>query len=85
MIRLQIRNQTDRTIRVVGGTADCSCMATKDLPLTVQPREVESVQVQFSFRGPSGAFQRAFVLYTDDERQPRVLARVTGSVIEPTQ
>jgi hypothetical protein len=85
LIRLQIRNRTDRAIRIVGGTADCSCITTKDLPRTVLLGEVESVEVQVSFRGPSGSFERVFVLYTDDERQPRVFARVTGSLIEPIQ
>ena len=40
---IAVRNWTDRPIRLVGGTSDCSCIATDGLPATIEPGEVQSI------------------------------------------
>jgi hypothetical protein len=43
--RVQLTNRTKRDIRLVGGTTICSCITTKDLPLSVAPRSQGSMSV----------------------------------------
>ncbi len=50
---IQLTNQTDHAIQVFGGTADCSCIATQDLPLVLPPRGSCSVSIQLELRGPA--------------------------------
>ncbi len=80
---IHLRNHTDRPLRVVGGTTDCSCLATDDLPITVPPGEARPIDVRMKFSGGIGRFQHRFVLYTDDEKQRVVVARFSGRVVEP--
>lgn len=80
--RIQVRNHTDRSIRLIGGTADCSCVATIDLPIIVPARENRMLSVRATFGGTEGVFQQPFVLLTDDETQPRVVARFTRVLVE---
>lgn len=80
---IQLSNRTSEPIRLVGGTAKCSCLATKDLPLTLHGGETQSVQVIIKFTGSEGRFQHPFVFLADDPRQPTVVARFSGRVANP--
>jgi hypothetical protein len=80
---IHLRNHTDRTIRVVGGTTNCGCVATDNLPIDLPPRESRRIDVHMKFSGGLGRFQHRFVLYTDDNQQRVVVARFSGRVIDP--
>jgi len=43
---VEITNWTDRPVRLIGGTSDCSCVATKDLPHTVPPGAAKLVTIE---------------------------------------
>lgn len=79
---VHVRNHIDRPIRVVGGTTNCACIATNDLPIVVPPHEAQPMEVQVKFQDGTGRFQHRFVLYTDDEQQKVIVARFSGRVIE---
>jgi hypothetical protein len=81
--RVQLTNRTNRPIRLVGGTTTCSCIATRDLPLALAEGETGAIEVSVRFVGSQGRFQHHFVLLTDDEKQPEVVARFSGQVIAP--
>ena len=55
-IVIQVRNHTDRAIELLGGSADCSCIATEDLPVEVPPRGARSLRVAVAYKGPSKTF-----------------------------
>jgi hypothetical protein len=78
---LHLRNNTEQPIRITGGTTDCSCVTTEDLPLTIHPGEMVALHLKFKFTGSSGTFKRTYWLYTDNPQQPMVLAWITGSVV----
>jgi hypothetical protein len=82
---VQLTNQTDRPIRLLGGTNSCSCIATDDLPLTLSERGTGSINVTVRFVGSSGRFQHTFAFLTDDKTQRTVVARFSGQVIAPAQ
>jgi hypothetical protein len=81
--RIQLANHTDRPVRFVGGTTTCSCIATESLPLLLGERETKAIDVSVRFRGSPGRFQHTFVLLTDAEEQPAVVARFAGRVNPP--
>lgn len=79
--QLRLTNRTDRPIRVVGGTNGCACVATKDLPLALGPKETASIEVTVRFGGSPGYFRNPFLLYTDDEGQPHLVGQYSGVVV----
>ncbi len=81
--QVRLVNHADRPVRILGGTTTCSCVATEDLPLTLARGESESINVSVRFRGTPGRFQHSFVLLTDEEKQPVVVARFAGRVAPP--
>jgi hypothetical protein len=83
LFRVQLTNHNNHPIHVVGGTTTCSCITTLDLPLQLPEKSTGSINVALKFVGSPGRFQRSFVLYTDDERQPIAVARFSGRVIAP--
>ncbi|MFL5330307.1 MAG: MauE/DoxX family redox-associated membrane protein [Gemmataceae bacterium] len=81
-ITLDVTNYHDKKIRIVGGTSDCSCIATDDLPIDVSPKETRPINVRVKFTGTPGVFRRSFVLFADDEHLRVVPVAVTGRVME---
>jgi hypothetical protein len=75
---ITLRNWTDKAIRIIGGTSDCSCVVTNDLPVTVSPGEAQRLTISLAMKGRPGQFTRSALLYTDDERFPKVGFRLTG-------
>ena len=41
-----VRNYTDRPVRLIGGTSDCSCITTQDMPVTIEPGESATIGVK---------------------------------------
>jgi hypothetical protein len=78
--QVRLTNHTRHPVRVVGGTTTCSCIATETLPLTLLDGRPEVIEVSVRFSGSPGRFHHRFVLQTDDEIQPSVVARFTGRV-----
>jgi hypothetical protein len=67
---VQVRNWSDRTVQIVGGTSDCSCVTTAALPIAIRPGESGTVPIRLRVKssGP-GTYTRAAQLLTDDDRQ----------------
>jgi len=80
--QVQLRNNSNKPIRVVGGTTSCPCIATQDLPITIPVGGIESIHVTIKFSGSSGKFAHRFVLYSDTNTWLSV-ARFSGSVLVP--
>lgn len=81
---IQLTNHAERTVRVVGGTTNCACISTNDLPISLGPGESGSINVWMKFTGTAGRFQRRFTLYTDDEWARVIVARFAGRTLEPS-
>lgn len=78
---VKVRNHSGSPLRIIGGTADCECDTTRDLPLIIPPGESRPIPVAVRLASKSGAFDIPFYLLTDSEFQPRVLGRITGTVV----
>jgi hypothetical protein len=80
-VAVQVVNFGDRPTQIIGGSATCSCVATRDLPVTVDAGEAVSIRVKVTLRETPGRFEHPFLLYTDDGKQPVVTARFAGRVL----
>lgn len=78
--QVEIVNRTNRPIRVVGGTSDCSCTVLGDLPVELGPGDVRSISVQMRMPKSSGLFARSAVLQIDNNGMTRVKFQVGGRV-----
>lgn len=78
-----VRNLTDRPVRLVGGTSDCSCTVLGDLPRTVEPHGAVTLSVSLHVP-PSerGRLTRTVFLRTDDPAQ-QIVPFAIGCRIEP--
>ena len=80
-VEVQVRNMSTRSIRLVGGTADCSCDVTPDLPAVLQPGEDRSIQIRFRVKQPGpGVFTRTVRIGTDDAEEPYLNLMVRGRI-----
>jgi Protein of unknown function (DUF1573) len=73
-----VTNYTDRPVRVIGGTSDCSCVVTENLPLAIPPGETRSLLVRIQLTGQPGIFTRTANLLTDDGQSSVLRIRLTG-------
>lgn len=69
--QVSVTNHSSRPVRLVGGTTDCACVTTEDLPVTVPAGgQVDiRVRVTVSAEYPGVATQRALI-WTDAVEQP---------------
>jgi hypothetical protein len=81
---VDVINRTNGPIRLIGGTADSSCLMARDLPLTLAPGEVRHVSLDMVLPEAHGFFQRKVILWTDDQEQARtVVFNVAGKIDWP--
>lgn len=68
-----LNNWSDRPIRVIGGTSDCSCVTHADLPVTIPPGESRPVTIVLRVPpSPAGRMTRVAELFTDYDQQPKI-------------
>jgi hypothetical protein len=77
---IEIRNHAAVPVRLVGGTTDCGCATTRDMPLTVPPGGTATLRLTVRFGKQAGRFQRGYWLWTDSRAQPQVISWFTGVV-----
>jgi hypothetical protein len=71
--RVEVKNWSDRTVRIVGGTSDCSCVTHRDLPLAIPAGESRWVTIDLRIPPANvGVLTKRAELYTDHDRQPLI-------------
>jgi len=73
---LIVRNWSDRPVRLIGGTSDCSCTTLQDLPVTIAPAERGMVTFALVPPAHAGHLVRTVLLRTDSPDQPQVRVRL---------
>jgi hypothetical protein len=74
---VEIRNVGDRDVRIVGGTANCSCVTTQDLPVVVPAGGSTVLHIKVNHSG-QGYYKHSFELLTDSKDQPRIQGDLVG-------
>jgi len=79
---VEVHNWADRSIRLVGGTSDCSCVTTAGLPITILPGEARAIPIELKVPPSApGSFTRVAELWTDVDTQ-RVIQLYIGCRIK---
>jgi hypothetical protein len=81
-VTVQMTNIGERPICIVGGASDCACIATGDLPVTIDPGQSKLIAVNVRFTGGKGLFTRRAWFYTDDKNQQLLVIRVSGRLTD---
>ncbi|MBI2807983.1 MAG: hypothetical protein HYX68_23615 [Planctomycetes bacterium] len=84
-ISVEIANWTDEPIRLIGGTADCSCTVLHDLPITIAPNETRSVAVRIALSGQPGIFTRKAAFLVDDQGFKEIGFTMTGRILKNSE
>ena len=77
---IQLTNASDQTLRIFGGTADCLCIVTKDLPIELAPNEQRSIVIGLRAPKAEGMFTRKVFLLTSYGGLQGVPIRIGGRV-----
>jgi Protein of unknown function (DUF1573) len=78
--KVELTNRTDQPIRLIGGSADCSCTVLADLPVTIPPGESRSITVAVRLPNAPGTFNRKAGLQLDDQGFRKIDFRLTGRI-----
>ncbi len=74
---VEVRNWTNRPVRLIGGTSDCTCVTTSYLPLVIQPGETISLIIYLRIPSvSSGVFTRTATLSTDCDEKRTITFRL---------
>ncbi|MBI2804594.1 MAG: hypothetical protein HYX68_06370 [Planctomycetes bacterium] len=84
-ITVDVANWTDEPVRLIGGTADCSCTVLHDLPITIAPNETRSVAVRIALSGRPGIFTRKAAFLVDDHGFKEIGFTMTGRILKNSQ
>jgi len=78
---VEVGNWTGHPIRIIGGTSDCACQVTNDLPLAIPPSETRPVTIRMRLPGAPGAFTRRTFFFLDDEGFRVIRFSLTGRIV----
>jgi hypothetical protein len=68
-VMVYVRNLSFQPIRIVGADTTCNCLIPKDLPITIPPRKVVSVEFSIYLTAADGEVrQMATLLFDEDGR-----------------
>jgi hypothetical protein len=84
-VPIELTNWTNRRIRLIGGTADCSCTLLEDLPVTIPPNETRSVAVSVRLSGAPGIISRKAGFLVEQDGVKRVNFFITGRITTPAR
>lgn len=79
---VEVHNWTDQPIRLIGGTADCSCTVLHDLPLVIPAGEGRAVRLATRLKSKPGIFTRKAGFVVEDHGMKQLTFRITGRIIE---
>jgi len=81
---LEIVNKSDSPITLLGGSASCGCLLTRDLPAVVGPRASVTIQIFSRASTTPGKYSYRFALFTNHPAQPRIDGGLVGlSIAKP--
>jgi hypothetical protein len=82
---LELVNHFGYDVRVLGGTADCSCVATVGLPVSIPDGETRAITVKVHLSGGPGLFTHQALVWTDAEEARTLRFILTGRTMPPAQ
>jgi len=79
---IPVANWTNTPLRLLGGTADCTCVTAEDFPLVIPPNSKASFRVRLNVIADTGGqFTRSIVVRTDDPARPQFTFQIGCRVL----
>jgi hypothetical protein len=75
-----IRNVTGSTVTIIGANSNCTCVASKDLPKTISPRETASLHVDLHLTRNLSNRDNRLSFYTDYDKKRQFSVTFSGVV-----
>jgi hypothetical protein len=82
---ITVHNLSAGPITLLGGTADCSCVTTADMPVTIPPGESRAVGITLKLPAEAGSFRREAYLFTDSPAHKTLVIELTGRASLPAE
>ncbi len=82
---LTVTNHSETVVNIVGGSSDCSCVTTVDLPVAIGAHESRSIRVRVRLPAMPGIFTRKVLLWTDMAEVGRIPFMLTGRATAPAK
>lgn len=80
--KIPISNFSDRPIRLIGGSADCNCITTSDMPITIEPNTKTEIKIFLGVRATSvGHLTKKVELWTDCDLQRKIFLTIGCNVL----
>lgn len=81
-VSVEVANWTDEPIRLIGGTADCTCTVLGDLPVAIPAKESRSVSVEINLSKRPGIYTRNAGFLVDDQGLKQIGFAMTGRILK---
>jgi hypothetical protein len=82
-VAVDVSNWSDRPVRLIGGTSDCSCVTNASLPLRLAAGESRPVTIRLQVpKARTGAMTRTAEIWTDDDRQRTIRLQLGCRIME---
>jgi hypothetical protein len=78
-IPIMITNFADVTHTIIGGTTDCHCVTTGQLPQSISPRTKGSIDISIVLDAGESSFDHVVTLYTDSPVNAVLTFRVVSA------
>lgn len=76
-------NWSSQPLKLIGGTTDCSCLTTSDLPVLIPPGESRKIAIHLKVpTATPGTFTREAQLWTDHEHSMAIRIRLACRITE---
>lgn len=62
---VEVENISGTPVRIIAGTADCTCVTTERLPVVIGPGDRQTLPIRLFLKGSEGVARRSVVLVTD--------------------
>jgi hypothetical protein len=75
---IRITNRRSQPVRIVGGTADCSCFAIADLPQVIPPGDSIELRIHYKMPREPGFAERFATIWTDEPSMRSLAIRLSA-------
>jgi len=79
---IRLQNWSDHTVVFLGGSDDCACSVTKELPVEVPSGESRVIKIQIHYPPTPQHFRRTLYLITNNPQFAQVPFRMVGVCVE---
>jgi hypothetical protein len=76
--KIQVTNRLAKPLTIIGGTSDCSCVATRDLPIELEPGATATLHVRVRYPNDAGRFMRTAAFIADSEGWLSIPFHISG-------